>query len=107
MLSILDPDTASSFKDVRALHNQILPTISSTVAGGVNAKWDSYSYVRILFENGQTDILGLPWIKDETFKIDNRLTVTAVVNNVEVADVETIRRILVKNGFTNISITAA
>lgn len=102
ILAIMDNETASKEVDTQAMHVQIFPM----VPGMVNDP-NGYDYVKIRTINGQTTILGVPWIKEDTVQLVESRTVTAVIANVSAVDVPRIRDALVQNGFNNVTVNIA
>ena len=53
------------YSDVRAKHQAVYPLLP-TVPVPVPTDPTAYDYVKVLLENGEIEVVGLPWIRPET-----------------------------------------
>lgn len=98
VLAILDADTAMAYVDVSQLHTSVYGTIPDP-----NKPVDdyrSYSYLKLQLSNGQTGIIGIPWIDGE-LTIHQNNTIRADISNVGASDVAKIRTMLIANGYND------
>lgn len=98
--AILDLDTAMLLADVRAKHMQVKDIIEDLPASA-----GAYSYVKLTSaSNGQVEILGIPWINEESisvvFEHDIVVTISNITNNSE----NIIRQALLQNGISSFTI---
>lgn len=98
--SILDYNTALAFADIEALHVNVFPTLP---AGTPNRPQD-FDYLLIRTDDGNTTVIGVPWIKDETVELVQSLKIQAVIDGVGSADLERIRICLTQNGYDKIDL---
>lgn len=96
VLAIMDRDTASKEIDTEALHVQVYPFLPS----GIKNDSNSYDYVKIKTNTGNTIIIGMAWIKEDTIEVVTSSKITIVVSDVSASDVTKIRNILVQSGYT-------
>jgi hypothetical protein len=102
VLAIMDSETANKEFDTQSAHIQIYPF----VPGMVNDP-KGYDYIRIRTISGETTIIGIPWIKEETIQLVESRTITVKLGNVSASDVPKIRDVLSQNGFSSFDITIA
>lgn len=95
----LDLDTAALLSDVKAKHNQVknyLPSLPQSAG--------SYSYVKLRYGNGAIEVLGVPWIDQNTIEVitDRKLviTISAVSDSTE----QLVRQALLQNGISEFKI---
>lgn len=93
--AIVDGETAQTFKDVRALHANVFPMLPM---GTIN-RYDGYLYLKLRLMDGKLALIGLPWIKEETYVESNSQRLQITVENVTDANLNTIRTALSANGF--------
>lgn len=102
ILAIMDRQTANKEVDVQALHIQIYPLLP---ANSVPNNPDGYDYVKIKTQSGETTVLGLPWIKEDTVKLVESRTIQVKIGGVSAADVPRVRDCLAQNGFSIVDIS--
>jgi hypothetical protein len=95
----LDLDTAQLISDVKAKHSQVknyLPNLPQSAG--------SYSYVKLLYGNGKTEVLGVPWIDLNTIEVitDRKLVIT--IGKVSDSTEQIVRKALLQNGITDFKI---
>lgn len=100
ILSIMDAESANKEIDIQAMHVQVYPHLP---AGSPNDPY-SYNYVKIKTMSGQTMILGLAWIKEETVALNTSSTIVATITGVTTMDVQRISNALLQNGYSQFSI---
>lgn len=101
VMAILDQESANQIIDTQALHIQVKPSLPV----GSPSRASDYNYVKLRMPNGDTTVLGLPWIKDNTIVQQTSTTIMAVISGVTPADVSRVRAALLQNGFANLDIT--
>lgn len=102
VMSIMDYTSAIREADIPAIHANVYPYIQSQ---GIADDPSSYDYLKILTADGQTTILGIPWINLSTVVEVESKTITVVIENATGADVTRIRDALTQNGFNSLNIT--
>lgn len=100
VMGIVDRDTANQSIDTQALHTQVYPFLPNGTPNDPN----SYDYVKIRTVSGETTLLGLAWIKDDTVTLVSSTTAQVLIGNVAASDIPRIRDALVMNGFNNLDI---
>lgn len=93
VIGVVQAKLARKEADVEALHYQFKPFIP-----GLPNSYTDYSYVVIQHPNGATQVLGLPWIIESSITLSAQASYRIVINNVEPAQVESIRRGLINRG---------
>ncbi len=101
IVGLMDQDQANKEIDTQALHVQVYPYLPT----GTPNRPDGYDYVKIKFPSGDTSILGLAWIKEDTVTKIVSSTINVKLGNVSPADVTRVRNALVQNGFNDIEIS--
>lgn len=99
--AILDYHSALAFADLEAIHVNVYPHLP---AGTPNRPQD-FDYLLVRTDNGDTTIIGIPWIVDETVELVESLRITAVIDGVASADLDRIRACLTQNGYDKISLS--
>lgn len=101
VVALMDREQANKEIDTNALHVQIFPYLPT----GTPNRADGYDYVKIKFPSGNTTVLGLAWIVEDSVEQVTSTTVSVKINNATPSDVTRIRNALVQNGFNSIEIT--
>lgn len=99
VMALLDLDTAMLLSDVRAKHAQVknyLPDLPATAG--------AYSYVKLRYGNGDTEVLGLPWIRAETIETLASTELFIRVRNTTPSTENIIRQALLQNGIEDFTI---
>jgi hypothetical protein len=99
--AVLDFDSAQAFADINALHVSVFPHLP---AGTPNRAQD-FDYLLLRTEAGDTTVLGIPWIIEESIELVESNKITAIIEGVGSADLERIRACLVQNGYDKIQLT--
>lgn len=93
---ILDGDSAKAIEDVISLHANVFPTLPP---GTIN-RYDGYLYLKLKLMDGKVRVIGLPWIKEETYVEANTQRLQITIDGVSDTDLNTIRQALAANGFS-------
>lgn len=101
VLAILDGETAALFTDIYPLHAAVYPTLP----GGVQNDPLKYGWVKIQFENGSTQVLGIPWIDAGTVTVVTATDINVIIRGAAVEDIPLIRNAINAAGFNSIEIT--
>ena len=88
--AIATASIAQKIKDVKSLHLQVKPYIS-----GLPNNYDDYSYVIVRMPNGDTEVIGLPWIVETSIQISSKRNYQLILDDIEPEQVEIIRASLV------------
>ena len=102
VLSILDYSTAKLFVDVEALHRNVYPTLPINI---VPDDPKQYYYAKLELNNGNIDVIGLPWIKSETVLVHSTQTMTLTFVNITPSDQSRLIQIVQANGFNPNAVT--
>lgn len=100
LLAILDAETARQFIDPVVMHANVYPTLPV----GTPDKYNGYYYLKLKLANGETDVVGIPWIKDETFVEVTTKSMRLTIENVPAADQNKVLEALSANGFTAVNV---
>jgi hypothetical protein len=92
---ILDADTARLWADVDSIHTNLYPALPD---GSVDDP-EGYEYLKLTLHNGSTQIVGLPWIREETLAVTGKGTATITIDNVSSTDIPNIVKALASNGY--------
>lgn len=93
--AILDYQTAKAFGDIEVLHISVFPYLP---AGTPNRPQD-FDYLLLRTEAGDSIIIGIPWIEEETIEVVGALTMTITIDGVGTEDTERVRACLSQNGY--------
>lgn len=104
-VKVIDPEISANTAmklgyDVEALHAKVvgsLPKNSPT-------RYDEYSYTIVETMLGQTQIVGIPWIIEDTINIFKSQNALIVVRNVTNDDLQKLNKILIGNGYQDFEI---
>ncbi len=91
--AIATASIAHKIKDVKSLHLQFKPYIS-----GLPNNYDDYSYVIVRMPNGDTEVIGLPWIVETSIQISSKRNYQLILDDIEPEQIEIIRNTLVNRG---------
>ncbi len=100
MQAILDYDTAMGFVDLAALHINVFPSLP---AGTPNRAQD-FDYLLLRTAGGDTTVVGVPWIIEESVTLVESLKIVATIEDVSSGDLDRVRICLLQNGFDKISL---
>lgn len=96
----LDLDTAALLADVKAKHNQVKNFLTTLPASA-----GSYSYVKLRYGNGSIEILGVPWIDQNTIEVITDRKLFIEIGSVSDSTEQLAREALLQNGITDIKIS--
>ncbi|MCY1278092.1 hypothetical protein D9M68_20060 [compost metagenome] len=99
VMAVLDMDTAALLADVRSKHVQVRNYIQSLPQSA-----GSYSYVKIRYGNGETEILGVPWIDSDSIEVITSRQLSITVRDVSETTEQLVRQALLQNGISNFTI---
>ncbi len=84
---ILSFSSAMLFEDVEAQHISVWPTLPSDVPKDPR----SFYYLKLKLISGESKIIGIPWIKDNTYVVDSSRNIRFTIPNIDPADESIIR----------------
>ena len=99
--AILDYHSALAFADLDALHVNIFPHLPS----GTPNRPQDFDYLWIRTQNGDTTIIGIPWIVEETIQLVESLKMNVVIDGVGSIDIDRVRACLSQNGYDKTEIS--
>ncbi len=100
ILGIVHPSIAQNFLDIEASHIQVYPYLPA----GAPDDARGYDYVMLKTVSGETTVLGLPWINQETIVNVESGTMLVEILNVTSQDIQRVSDALVVNGFHQFNI---
>ena len=100
VISILSFEDANRDIDAVAMHINVYPTLPP----GVPNRADAYYYVKLRTLAEETAIIGIPWIKADTFEIVSSESIRFTIPNVDHDDEEIIRAQLGALGYKMINV---
>lgn len=101
VLAVMDQESANQLIDTQALHVDVYPYLPS----GTPNNPASYNYLKIRTANGETTVLGVPWINEASIIHIDTTEITVKIGNVVASDAVAIKEALQQNGFTALTIT--
>jgi len=101
VLAVMDQESANQIIDTQAVHVDVYPYLPAGTPNNPSA----YNYLKIRTANGETTVLGVPWINEESIVHVDSTEITVKIGNVVASDVAAIRAALQQNGFTALDIT--
>lgn len=94
--AILDAETARMIGyDPWSMHVNVYPTLPEGTPNDPN----DYLFVRLKLESGESTIVGLPWIREESIEQVSYTTISLKIPNVGPGDVEKVVKALSANGY--------
>lgn len=103
VIGLVSYDIAITMANIDYKQRVVLPLLPQ----GTPTDPKSYQYVLFITQSGDKQVLALPWIEISTIELQTGTTVTSVVSNVSLSDVDKIRKLLIAAGYTNLSITTS
>lgn len=100
VVGIVDADTARSWIDPVAMHAMVYPTLPEGTVNGYN----QYLYLQLRLANGTITAVGLPWIREETWVVNNTRTLQFTVTNITPEAEPRIRALLAANGYSAVEV---
>jgi hypothetical protein len=104
VLAILDYDSANNYIDAAVLHASVYPALLAANVSVAN-DYTSYPYLKIRTAGGQVTAVGLPWIIDSSYVVQEAATMTIVLQSVNPADQNNVKLALTAIGLSNFTIT--
>lgn len=101
VLAYLDAETAGIFLDVPAVWANVYPSLPAGTASDFRA----YPFLKLRLGNGETTVVSLAWIRDETLRIETTRRMQLVIDNVSPADQNAILEALAANGFSAVAVS--
>ena len=101
LMALLSADGVREFEPA-IKHRQVYPRLPAATPDDFRL----YLYGKFTLENGEVTVIGLPWIKEETLKVNTNTTVTVVLQNVSAADIPRLSNALRSNNFTDFEVKA-
>jgi hypothetical protein len=99
--AVLDYDSATNFGDIDALHVNVF----SYLPMGTPNRPQDFDYLLLKTEGGDTTVIGIPWIIEETIELVQSLKANVVIDGLTSSgDLERIRACLAQNGFDKLTI---
>lgn len=96
--AIVSARTAASYGvDIQALHANVYPSLPP---GSTPNDPFQYNYVRIEHVSGEFEVIGIPWIRQETIEISAGGKITIVFNDKTSSDLDHILLALSSNGYS-------
>jgi hypothetical protein len=81
MCAVLNPETARALgHSLYEAHQNVYPTIPT---GQIPNNPTQYNYVQVQFENGEKQIIGIPWIRPDSVVINDGKTLTLVFQDLD------------------------
>lgn len=99
-VAIMDGETALRENDVISIHANVFPSLPV----GTPNSYSGYPYVKFKLKTGQSMILGMPWIKENTISLVETVNVQVTVKLNSISEADNVRRALVSNGITDFEI---
>jgi len=84
---ILNFKDANRYIDATAVHINVYPTLPVSTPN----KADAYYYLKLKLLSGEETVIGIPWIKQETYQVVSSDSIRFTIPNVDVDDEEIIR----------------
>jgi hypothetical protein len=95
--AIIDAETARLLGfDPWSMHVNVYPTLPEGVPDDPN----DYLFVRVKFNSGETTILGIPWIREDSIEQVSYTTISLKIPNVGPGDVDKVVKALSANGYS-------
>lgn len=90
VMGILDVDSARYVNDIQRLAVAIQPALPS----GTPTDYRRYQYVKLKMPDGDFTCVANEWIKEDTIVVQESITASFVIGNINASDVEKISRML-------------
>lgn len=98
--AILDYQSAMNFADIESIHVNVY----SYLPPGTPNRPQDFDYLLIRTDAGESTIIGIPWIVEESVQLVESLKISAIIEDVGSADLERIRACLSQNGYDKITL---
>lgn len=99
ILGVVSYEDAEGF-GVAETHVKVYPTLPA----GTPNDYRAYNYLKLRFPNGKVDVIGLPWVEENSVRIFSTMDIVITIRNKGVEDIDTLRMILAANGYQDVSI---
>lgn len=100
VLGILTADDAVKYNPVATIHADIFPSLPA----GTKDDYTSYPYLRLKLDDGNQVAIGLPWIIDSSYVVNNTQKLTIVVASTTPDDQNRIKAALSALGIQNFTV---
>lgn len=90
VLGILDIDSARYVSDIERLAVAIYPALPA----GTPTDYRKYQYVKLKMSDGTSSVVANEWIKSDTVIIQESVTASFTIDNINASDVEVISKML-------------
>lgn len=101
VMAILDAETANNYINTATLHANLYPMLPAGTPNDPTA----YPYLKLKLASGQTTVVGLPWIDDSSWVVQQRAKMTIVTDALTPDDQNKVKLALNSAGFSNFTIT--
>lgn len=101
VLAILDADSANQYINTATVHASIYPLLPAGTPDDPTA----YPYLKLKLASGSVTAVGLPWIVDSSWVVQDRAKLTIVMDSVDPDDRNRITAALVALGFNDFTVT--
>lgn len=99
VVAVLDLDTAMLLSDVRSKHAQVKNYLQSLPQSA-----GSYSYVKLRYSNGDVEVLGVPWIKNDTIEVITNRKMVITIPSITDSTENLVKQALLQNGISDFKI---
>jgi len=99
VVAVLDLDTAMLLSDVRSKHAQVKNYLQSLPQSA-----GSYSYVKLRYSHGDVEVLGVPWIKNDTIEVITNRKMVITIPSITDSTENLVKQALLQNGISDFKI---
>lgn len=100
VIGLVDGQSASSTEDVQKLHTLIYPSLPV----GTSNNAFSYYYLKVKLPSGTENVIGLPWIVEDSVSFRQQQTLTLVVSDANDLLRDRLRSFLLSNNVTKFNL---
>lgn len=93
---------ARSFGDIASLHRSLYPSMNQTE---VKDDYKSYSYLSFQNNSGIIQVIGVPWIREDTLVVSGSENLNIIFPNISPDKKAYLFQLLKANGFSNFQVT--
>jgi len=97
---LLNFDDANKYIDAMAVHIQVYPTLPAGVPNNPRQYW----YVKLKLVSGETTVVGVPWIKEDTYAEVNAQAIRFTIPEIDQDDEQIIRMQLTALGYKMVDV---
>lgn len=94
---------ARSFSDIASLHRSLYPSMSQSE---VKDDYKSYSYLTFQNSSGIVQVIGVPWIRQDTLVVSGSENLNVNFPNISPEKKEYLFQLLKANGFSNFQVSS-